>query len=107
MRRSERWSALSLIALIAPALPLDAHAAPPMHGLFNTIYVNEPPKAAIEGVIAKPFDPVDLPAAIALQDGVAPSALGDSVTTEERPNRRPTPRFPAIHQGDGRNGRLR
>ncbi|MGB5830489.1 MAG: hypothetical protein WBG92_00655 [Thiohalocapsa sp.] len=33
----------------------------PMHGLFNTIYVNQQANDAIEDVITNPFEPVDLP----------------------------------------------
>jgi hypothetical protein len=40
----------------------DQNPTTPMHGLFNTIYVNEQARAAIEAGIDNPFDPLDLPA---------------------------------------------
>lgn len=40
----------------------DPNPTTPMHGLFNTMYVNEQAKDAIDAGIANPFDPIELPA---------------------------------------------
>jgi hypothetical protein len=52
----------SLNTLYPTTVEDDPNPTTPMHGLFNTMYVNTQAEDAIDAGIANPFDPIELPA---------------------------------------------